>query len=225
MSDVPAVRPGVWAARALPIDLIRPLAVVSSLALVAFVALGSSLAGRTSATGLDTSARSLPLDPSLALAVDALSEPAGAAMLSLTAVVVLLVLRRARSAALAALTPAVLGAGSTLIKPVVDRTIHGEFLSFPSGHTAGLTGFALVLALAVTSRVGSGRSAAARRLAAALVLLAGSIAGWAQFTLDAHYATDTAGGFLLALAMVPLLALLLDRCIDAVGERATRDQR
>jgi membrane-associated phospholipid phosphatase len=37
---------------------------------------------------------------------------------------------------------------------------------------------------------------------------------WAQVLLNAHYPTDTLGGFCAALAVVPLVAWTIDRVAD-----------
>ena len=45
-----------------------------------------------------------------------------------------------------------------LVKPIFDRTIHGEHFAYPSGHTAGATAFALVIGLMVAELIGLGRA-------------------------------------------------------------------
>ncbi len=77
-----------------------------------------------------------------------------------------------------------------------------------------------MVALALAGRAGSGRAATVAALA--LVPVAGVAAGWAQVTLNAHYATDAVGGFLLALVVVPALAWLVDRVTVRVSRSAVR---
>ena len=100
------------------------------------------------------------------------------------------------------------------MKPLAGRTINGGFLSFPSGHTATATAFALVATLVVVSR----KPARAWLLAVVPVLAAGVMA-WVQVLLNAHYPTDTLGGFCAALAVVPAVAWVVDRAMDRVGAR------
>ncbi|QDY75385.1 phosphatase PAP2 family protein [Streptomyces qinzhouensis] len=157
-----------------------------------------------------------------ALAVDFLAEPAGAALLVMAAVTVFLLLRLPRAAVFI-----VVGAGLTvgttkLLKPLVGRTINGEHLSYPSGHTAFLTAFALMVALLAAGRLGLGRTAGLLLVLTA-ALAAGAAMGWAQVALSAHYPTDVLGGWCTALAVVPATAWLVDRTADAA--RPERDRR
>jgi membrane-associated phospholipid phosphatase len=157
----------------------------------------------------------------VALATDFLGEPVGAATLVVATVTGCLLLRRPRAAVLV-----VAGAGMTvgtarLLKHLVGRTIHGDGnLSYPSGHTAFLTAFALVVALLATGRLGLGRTAGTSLVLAA-ALVAGAAMGWAQVALGAHYPTDVLGGWCTALAVIPATAWLVDRMADA-GRRERR---
>lgn len=207
---------GIWDHRAAPPGLARSLAVTAAVALLGFVALSTTLVGRSTPTLLDRVARTVAGDRSVALAIDALGDPLGACLLGAVLVTALVLARRARAALLAVLAETALWTGSAVLKPVIGSTIHGDALSYPSGHTAGLAGFAIAGALAVAD---SGRAASVA-LAIALVACAGLAAAWAQLSLDAHYATDTVGGLLLALAVVPALALLLDRVAARFGHAA-----
>jgi undecaprenyl-diphosphatase len=106
-----------------------------------------------------------------------------------------------------------------LLKHLVGRTIHGDGnLSYPSGHTAFLTAFALVVALLATGRLGLGRTAGTSLVFAA-ALVAGGAMGWAQVALGAHYPTDVLGGWCTALAVIPATAWLVDRMADRVVDR------
>ncbi|MFD7666047.1 phosphatase PAP2 family protein [Streptomyces sp. NPDC059788] len=154
----------------------------------------------------------------VALAMDFLGEPAGAATLVVLAVIGCLLLRSPRAAVLV-----VVGAGATvgtatLLKSLVGRTIHGGNLSYPSGHTAFVTALALVVALLATGRPGLGRTAGASLVLAA-ALVAGAAMGWAQVALGAHYPTDVLGGWCTALAVIPATAWLVDRVADRRADR------
>jgi len=115
---------------------------------------------------------------------------------------------RRRLAAIALLGPGLTGATTTLLKPVIDRTIVDGELAFPSGHTAGATALGLVAAIAV---VGLLRP----RPAGALAVLAASavpamIVGTGMVLLGAHYPTDVLGGYTAAVAVVLSTALVVD---------------
>nr|WP_223182941.1 MULTISPECIES: phosphatase PAP2 family protein [unclassified Streptomyces] len=152
----------------------------------------------------------------LALALDFLGEPGGAAALIALAVTVCLLLRWPRAAVLVVLGTGVPVVTTTLLKPLAGRTIHGGYLSYPSGHTAFATAFALVVALLATGRLGLGRTAGLSLLLVS-ALLAGVAMGAAQVALSAHYPTDTLGGWCTALALTPATAWLIDRTSDSLG--------
>ncbi|MFE3020737.1 phosphatase PAP2 family protein [Streptomyces sp. NPDC059256] len=150
----------------------------------------------------------------IALATDFLGEPAGAAALVLAAVTCCLLLRRPRAAVLIVVGTGLTVGTTKLLKPLVGRTIHGEHLAYPSGHTAFFTALALMAALLAVGRFGLGRTGSTLFLLAA-ALVAGAAMGWAQIALGAHYPTDVIGGWCTALAVVPATAWLVDRTADA----------
>ncbi|MFJ5832836.1 phosphatase PAP2 family protein [Streptomyces sp. NPDC093089] len=148
-------------------------------------------------------------------AVDLLGEPVGAALLVAGTAAGCLLVRRPRAAVLVVAAVGASVAVARLLKSVVGRTIHGpENLSFPSGHTAFLTAFALAVVLVATGRLGLGR-AAGTALAVAAGLVAGGVMGWAQVVTGAHYPTDVVGGWCTAMAVVPVTARLVHRAADA----------
>ncbi|MFI0773264.1 phosphatase PAP2 family protein [Streptomyces sp. NPDC021212] len=158
---------------------------------------------------------------SVALTLDFLGEPVGAATLVVAAVTGCLLLRRPRAAVLVVAGVGVAVGVATLLKHLVGRTIHGDGnLSYPSGHTAFLTALALVVALVATGRLGLGRMAGTSLVLAA-ALVAGAAMGWAQVALGAHYPTDALGGWCTALAVTPATAWLVDRTADT-GRRERR---
>ncbi|WP_338673632.1 phosphatase PAP2 family protein [Streptomyces sp. SCSIO 30461] len=154
----------------------------------------------------------------VALGVDFLGEPVGAAILVVAAVAGCLLLRRPRAAVLVVAGTGVTVGTATLLKPLVGRTIHDGHLSYPSGHTAFVTALALVVALLAVGRIGLGRTAGIS-LALAAALIAGASMGWAQVALGAHYPTDVIGGWCTALAVVPATAWVVDRTAEAVRWR------
>ncbi|MER5931804.1 phosphatase PAP2 family protein [Streptomyces sp. NPDC002054] len=151
----------------------------------------------------------------VALATDFLGEPAGAAALVAVTVAGCLLLRHPRAAVLLVVGAGLTVGTTTLLKPLAGRTINGGYLSYPSGHTAFLTVFALVVALLATGRLGLGRTAGTMLVLAA-ALVAGAAMGWAQVALGAHYPTDALGGWCTALAVTPATAWLVDRVADAM---------
>ncbi|GLF92983.1 phosphatase PAP2 family protein [Streptomyces yaizuensis] len=203
----------------LPPSLRTPLGPVSVLAALTVVVFGFLYAGHSRPGTVDASIQSAvygvrPPWRHAALATDFLAEPIGAAALAVAAVAGCLLLRWPRAAVLA-VAAAVLAVGVTkLLKPLVGRTINGEHLSYPSGHTAFLTALALVGALLAAGRLGLGRTAGAF-LVLSSALVAGAAMGWAQVALDAHYPTDVLGGWCTALAVVPATAWLVDQVADS----------
>jgi membrane-associated phospholipid phosphatase len=149
----------------------------------------------------------------VALVFDFGGEPVGSTILVALIAVVCFVVHRVRAAVVTVLGVVVTVAVTTVVKPIVGRTIHGEFLSYPSGHTALATALALVIGLVVADRLGLGRVAAVV-LVVGLALVAGVAMGWAEVALGAHYPTDAVGGFCAALAAVPATAWLVDRVAE-----------
>lgn len=197
---------------------IRPPLIVAALGCAAVtLLLGITYAGTSSASPLDDRilgfADGISDSIPLGLVFDAAGEPKGAisliAVISLTCVA----LGRWRLALLTVAGQGLIGSMTNLVKPLFDRTIHGPFLSFPSGHTAGATAFALVIGLLVADLMRA-RPPLASAIALGTACSAGAVAAWAQTILGAHYATDTIGGVCFALALIVPLALLLDALIE-----------
>ncbi|GAA2643502.1 phosphatase PAP2 family protein [Streptomyces vastus] len=198
---------------------------IAALAALVVVVLGVLYAGHSEPGRLDrwiiqpTADSVRPPWRNVALATDFLGEPAGAAVLVVATVTGCLLLRWPRAAVLIVAGAGMTVATTTLLKPLVGRTIHGEGnLSYPSGHTAFLTAFALVVALLATGRLGLGRTAGTSLVLAA-ALVAGAAMGWAQVALSAHYPTDVLGGWCTALAVIPATAWLVDRMADRLVDR------
>ncbi|PWV82638.1 undecaprenyl-diphosphatase [Prauserella marina] len=267
------MRQGRWEAPALPPVLRTPMLVVAVAALVTLVVLAVVFAGSSDPRGFDRWAQATVTDPpapwyDVALVVDFGGEPAGAAILVALVAGACVLAGKLRLAVLAVAGPCLCVVVTTGLKPLVGRTINGDFLSFPSGHTALLTAVALVLGLLVAdlgmARRGRGgipvSGASAARVGGAggvpgggvpggvpgggvtggvpgggvtgggglLVggavvygfgLVCGAAMAWAQIALDAHYPTDTLGGFATALVCVPLVALVVDARVPHPGRR------
>ena len=195
------------------------LGLIATLAALVAVVLGALYAGHSEPGSVDVwiqpAVDGVPSSwRNAALAVDYLGEPAGAATLVMATVAGCLLLRRPRAAVLVVAGTGMTVGTTTLLKPLVGRTINGPYLSYPSGHTAFLAALALVVALLAAGRLGLGR-AAGTVLVLAAALVAGAAMGWAQVALGAHYPTDVLGGWCTALAVTPATAWLVDRVADA----------
>ncbi|MCQ8773556.1 phosphatase PAP2 family protein [Streptomyces telluris] len=205
---------------ALPASLRAWLGLIAVLAGLVVVVLGVLYAGHSEPGGVDrwviepTADSVRPPWRRVALAVDFLGEPVGAAALVVVVVMGCLLLRCPRAAVFVVAGVGVSVGAATLIKSLAGRTIHGaDNLSYPSGHTAFFTALALVVALLATGRLGLGRTAG-MVLVLAAALVAGAAMGWAQVALSAHYPTDVLGGWCTALAVIPVTAWLVDRVAD-----------
>jgi undecaprenyl-diphosphatase len=200
----PEVSDGV---RVLPPRTAAPLAVVSAVAAITLVVLGFLFAGESVGAAVDVGIRAdlralgSPWHQ-IALVVDWTGEPVGAAVVLATLIIVFLRKGNRRTVLLAVTGPALSVVVTSGMKPLVGRTINDGFLSYPSGHTATATAFALVALLA---------SGASLWLTLAVATAAAVAMAWAQVLLNAHYPTDTLGGFCAALAVVPLVAWTIDR--------------
>ncbi|ROS40540.1 phosphatase PAP2 family protein [Amycolatopsis thermoflava] len=212
---------------ALPDALRRPLLALAIPAAVIVAVLAVRVAGAGSASALDrwildASGGAIPYPSAqrvTAKGLDFAGEPAGAGLLVAALVVLCLVLGHRRTALLAVLGPGLSVAVTTLLKPVVGRTINGPHLSFPSGHTAIVTAMVLVFAFVLADRLRL-RPPAATAVVLYAAVTAGAAEAWAQFGMVVHYPTDTLGGFCVALVVVPMTAWLLDRVRRRAGTPA-----
>lgn len=211
----------------LPPSLRAWLGPVAALAALVVVVLGVLYAGDSEPGRVDrwiiqpTADSVRPPWRNVALATDFWGEPAGATTLVVAVVTGCLLLRRPRAAVLIVAGVGITVGTTTLLKPLVGRTIHGDGnLSYPSGHTAFLTALVLMVALLATGGLSLGRSAGTLFVLAA-ALVAGAAMGWAQVALGAHYPTDVLGGWCTALAVTPATVWLVDRAADA-GRRERR---
>jgi membrane-associated phospholipid phosphatase len=155
--------------------------------------------------------------------VDHLAAPIPAAIVVAALVVGCLLAKRWRLAVVAAIGLLSAAATTTVLKPLVGRTIHGDNLAFPSGHTGFATAVGLLLGLLVIGLFGLGRTVGCAVLLGG-TLTVGAVMAVDQVALDAHYATDTVGGFFTAAAVVSVTALLIDALADISAGR-NRAQR
>lgn len=200
---------------ALPPQTRVPLWLLAGVGLLTAVLFGLRYAGTSDTTGVD--AVLLPMFDRvegplwyLATAIDFAGEPLGAIAVVLVLGGLCVGKGRPRTAILLVASSGVTVALTTGLKPLTGRLIHGEFLSYPSGHTAFAVTVASVIALLLVDLFGLGRAWAAVVLVG-LVLVAGLAMGWAEVALGAHYPTDTFGGFGVAVAVMPVAAWAVDR--------------
>lgn len=210
----------------LPRPLRLPLLWLALGCTLAAVLLGVYYAGTSTAGALDVGVRAafqkwFPDATAAALAVDWWGGPAGVILLSGVLGIACLLTGQRRLAVVALTCQGLVGATTSLLKPVFERTIHGPFLAYPSGHTAGATALAMVLGL-LLARLGRTGPGAGLLLVIGVTVAAGATAAWAQIILAAHYPTDTLGGFLTAVALIPPAAMLTDLAADRLARRAAR---
>lgn len=137
---------------ALPPALRRPLLLLAVAAAALAGLLAARYAGESAAGDTDRWLQDRLIgQPSWAhlpaVLVDFVAEPIGAALSLAVLGGCCLLVRRPRLAMLAVAGPLLSGATTTALKAPVGRTINGEYLAYPSGHTAVATALGLVLAL------------------------------------------------------------------------------
>jgi membrane-associated phospholipid phosphatase len=200
------------------------LVVVSALVMLAF---GARYAGESQGRWLDHSTRSVlddwtPLPRSLARLVIGVGDPMSVAVLVAVLAGLCLLLGRRRLAVLAVLGPTMTGVLTTLLKPMIGRTLKGD-LAYPSGHLGGATSLALVAGLLLVSVLGVAGWAAVAVVAGLTAVVGGGMAV-AVTVVNYHYPTDAVGGFCTAVSVVLGLALLLERW-PAEKFRSRRNRR
>jgi membrane-associated phospholipid phosphatase len=135
----------------------------------------------------------------------------------LTAALVLacLVTRRWRGAALAGLAvPAAVALTEYVVKPLVGRTIRG-YPSFPSGHATAMFALAAACAVLLAGPARPRLPGAVRLLLALSAALVAAAVATAMVARGYHYFTDTVAGTAVAIGVVLLAALLIDRAARA----------
>jgi hypothetical protein len=119
-----------------------------------------------------------------------------------------LALRRPRLAAVALIAPLLTGAVTHVLQSLIGRTLNGGF-AMPSGHTAGATSIAIVVALVGIGLAGRRRTPVAIFGGIAVLLVAATMAV-ALVVNQLHYLTDIVDGFCAAVALVLGVALAAD---------------
>lgn len=197
---------------ALPPSLRRPAVVTVAVCVAVWTTLAVRYAGGSHARWLDGRAAWLvdSVTPRTRTVVTLLlvGDPAFVVTVAVVLAAVCLWLGRRRLAVLAVLGPGLTGVVTTLTKPLIGRTINGDF-AYPSGHAGGATALGLVVALVLVTLLRP-RPARAALLVVAGPLLAGGAVAVLLVAADWHYATDAVGGVCTAVAVVLGSALVLD---------------
>lgn len=221
-------RNGVGTRPALPVAVRAPLAVIAAVAALLCASLAIVFAGDATADRVDGRVGGavdavMPGSGSAVHAIDAVGQPTGALLSVGVLASVCWGLGRVRLALAAIIGMALAAAVALLVKPAVGRTIHGGFLSYPSGHTATATVLALVAMLLLVDLLKLGR------LAGVLLIVSGTgvaavIMASDQIASGAHYPTDTLGGLCVGAVAVPAAAHAVDRLADRAAGRCYRDR-
>jgi len=136
-------------------------------------------------------------------------------VLTTALVLACLVTRRWRGAALAGLAvPAAVALTEYVLKPLVGRTIRG-YPSFPSGHATALFALAATCAVLLAAPARPRLPGVVRLLLVLGAALIAAAVATAMVALGYHYFTDTVAGTAVAIGMVLLTALLIDRAARA----------
>jgi membrane-associated phospholipid phosphatase len=157
--------------------------------------------------------------------VTELADPGSIIVICALLCALFLLLNRTRLAVLAVLGPALAGGLVDLVlKPLFDRHLK-TMLSFPSGHTAATASLALVVIFAM---LGPGRlqwPLVLRCLIAAAATASVPVIAIALIGGGYHYATDTIGGLLVAIACVFSVALVIDTMAGRPGSHRAAPKR
>lgn len=209
---------------AVPSPLRRPVAILSAVGTLGLAVLAVRYAGRPGAGGLDgrIGSRLDGLENGTPLErVVPFADPVAVIVAAFLLAVICLAMGRYRLAVVAVAGPGLTGVVTTILKPVIGRTIDGEF-ALPSGHTGGATSLAAVAALLMIGIAG----ARVLTITAAVggVVLVGALTGVALVAVGAHYTTDTLAGFCTAVAAVGGVALTVDMAASRLHRRGPSDR-
>ena len=136
-------------------------------------------------------------------------------VLTVALVLACLATRRWRGAALAGLAvPAAVALTEYVLKPLVGRTIRG-YPSFPSGHATAMFALAAACAVLLAGPARPHLPGAVRMLLLLGAALVAAAVATAMVARGYHYFTDTVAGTAVAIGVVLLAALLIDRAARA----------
>jgi membrane-associated phospholipid phosphatase len=147
-----------------------------------------------------------------------LGHPVPIFVMAVLLALVCLATRRPRLAVLAFAGPGATGIATTVLQPIVGRTLEGVF-ALPSGHTGAVTAIATVAALAIIGSVRT-RLVTVAAVATAGVFAVGTVMGIALIANGLHYPTDVVAGFCAALTIVLGLGLGFDSIVPRARRRS-----
>ena len=136
----------------------------------------------------------------------------------LTAMLILacLATRRWRGAVLAGLAvPGAVALTEYVLKPLVGRTILSGYNCYPSGHTTAMFALAATCTVLLAAPARPRLPGVVRLLLVLGAALIAAAVATAMVALGYHYFTDTVAGTAVAIGMVLLTALLIDRAARA----------
>jgi len=204
----------------------RHLLVVAAVCGVGTVVLAMAVAGQSGAPGPDATVAGWveahePMPYQVAQALDVVGTAPVATPRAVVVAAACLFARHRRGAVLALAGPALAVAVTSVLKPLVGRTIHGDNLAFPSGHAA--------VATALLWR-GARRAPGAPRLRApgARPLGLGAARGGGggraggRVTLMAHCPSGRVGGSAVAFCVVGPAGRVGDLSVDGRTRRRQR---
>jgi undecaprenyl-diphosphatase len=197
----------------------RPVAVLAMLGAVLVIVPAVLFAGDTGPSRLDRWIQDV-VDSSpagawnLVRGLDWLGEPVGRTVMVVVVAALCLIAGRRALAITAVVGIVATSVLTTVLKPMVNRRIHGDFLSYPSGHTAAATAAAMILGVLLADLLGAGRIVGTAIVLAAAVA-GGGLMAWSQIHLTAHYPTDTIGGFGCGMLVIAPAAVLTNRLLQA----------
>lgn len=155
--------------------------------------------------------------PHLLVRVIEVADPGSVIVICVLLFALFMLMNRTRLAVLAVLGPALAGGLVDLVlKPLFDRHL-GSMLSFPSGHTAATASLALVVIFAMIGPSRLPWPSVLRWLIALAATASVPVIAIALIGGGYHYATDTLGGLLVAIACVLSVALLIDAIAGQPG--------
>lgn len=169
--------------------------------------------------------RRLADHPQLLVRLIDLADPGSVVVICALLFALFLLLNRTRLAMLAVFGPGLAGGLVDLVlKPLFNRHL-GSMLSFPSGHTAATASLALVVIIAMIGPARLPWPLVVRWLVAVATTASVPVMAIALIAGGYHYATDTFGGLLVAIACVLSVALVIDTVAGQPGShRATSDK-
>ena len=145
--------------------------------------------------------------------VAGLGAPITATVIAVIIAAACLLTRRYRGAFLVASAVPAVGLAEIVLKPVIHRTIAG-FLSYPSGHTMGAFSLATSIVVLLTGPLHPKLTRRVRIRLAILTMMIACFVSYSLIALRMHYFTDTIGGATLAIAIVLVIALIIDFIAD-----------